>query len=113
MSIYTDFIGKTIKVTIDRPINSMHPWAEFKYKVNYGYITGTMAEDGEPIDAYVLGPTKPLKEFIGICIAVIHRFDDEEDKLVVAERPHSDSEIRKMTDFQEKFFKTEIIRSSK
>ena len=54
------------------------------YPINYGYVPGVMALDGEEQDAYILGVDKPIKEFIGKVIAIIHRIDDVEDKWVVA-----------------------------
>jgi inorganic pyrophosphatase len=41
--------------------------------VNYGYIDGIIAPDGEEQDAYVLGINEPIKEFTGTVIAIIHR----------------------------------------
>ena len=55
------FLGKKVEVTIDRPLGSKHPRWKFKYPLNYGYIKGIKAPDGEWIDAYVLGINKPLK----------------------------------------------------
>ena len=112
MTYATQFIGKTVDVVIDRPIGSKHPKYGDIYPVNYGHIKGIKAPDGENVDAYVLGTQKPLKKFKGRCIAVIHRIDDDDDKLVVVpeETDMADEEIRKVTDFQEKWFKSEIIR---
>ncbi|MEM2112040.1 MAG: inorganic pyrophosphatase [Candidatus Bathyarchaeia archaeon] len=105
------FIGAKVSVRIDRPLGSKHPRWRFKYPVNYGFVSEVVGKDGEPIDAYVLGIDKPLKEFNGICIAVIHRFGDE-DKLVVAAEGcnYTNEQILKMTHFQEKYFKSIIIR---
>lgn len=47
-------------------------------------MAGETAPDGEDLDAYVLGVDRPLDIFRGLVIAVIHREDDVEDKLVVA-----------------------------
>ena len=77
------YLNKTIKAKIDRPIGSLHPKHGFKYSVNYGYVPNTKASDGEEIDAYVLGVDKPLQEFTGKCIAIIHRLNDDDDKLVI------------------------------
>lgn len=46
-------------------------------------MPGTIAPDGEEIDAYVLGVFEPKEEFTGTCIAVIHRTNDDDDKLIV------------------------------
>lgn len=106
------FIGNTVKVKIDRPLNSKHPKYGFKYLVNYGYIPNTISGDGEEIDAYVLGVNESLEEFEGECIAVIHRNNDDDDKLIIAPKgkEYMDAEIRELTYFQEKYFESEIIR---
>ena len=49
------FIGKTVRVRIDRPIGSRHPEAGFVYPVNYGFLEDVPAPDGDNLDAYVLG----------------------------------------------------------
>jgi inorganic pyrophosphatase len=106
------FINSIISITIDRPLGSKHPEWDFVYPVNYGFVPNTKSGDGEEIDAYVLGVAEPFKEFTGRCIAVIHRLDDDDDKLVLApegSKP-TDDEIRVATDFQEKFFKSVIVR---
>jgi inorganic pyrophosphatase len=105
------YLGSQVHVIIDRPKGSQHPSYHFRYPINYGYIPDTMAADGEEIDAYVLGPDEPIKSFDGICIAIIHRYDDNEDKLVVSS-PDSDltaNEILEAVDFQERYFRTELI----
>lgn len=106
------YLGKEVEVVMDRPLGSNHPKHGFTYEVNYGYIPGTKAPDGEEIDAYVLGTDKPLEKFTGKVIAIVHRLDDDDDKLVVvpAGRGFTDEEILKQTNFQEKFFKPTIIR---
>ena len=105
-------IGKTVKVIIDRPLGSYHPkHKDLYYPVNYGYIEGIIAPDGEEQDAYILGVNEPLSEFTGKIIAVIKRSDDVEEKWVVASENmmFTKEEIMKQVEFQEKYFKTEII----
>ena len=106
------YIGNSIKVKIDRKLGSMHPKHGFKYLLNYGYIPNTMSDDGEEIDCYVLGVNEPIEEFEGQCIAVIHRLNDDDDKIIVVPNGmnFSDSEIKELTNFQEKYFVNEIIR---
>lgn len=104
-------IGKTVTVTMDRPLGTYHPRCpDIFYTVNYGYIEGIMAPDGAEQDAYVLGVNVPLETFTGKIIAVIHRFDDVEEKWVVAPEgmTFTKEEIAKAVHFQEQFFKTEI-----
>jgi|WetSurMetagenome_2_1015567.scaffolds.fasta_scaffold301015_2 inorganic pyrophosphatase len=108
-----DFIGRQVLVEIDRPAGSWHPTHGFLYPVNYGFVPGTLEPDGEALDAYVLGVAEPVKVFTGQCIAVIHRLNDDEDKLVLAPagEAFTDGQIRGLTDFQERFFRSEILRT--
>ena len=105
-------LGKIIKVIVDRPLGTYHPkYKNLFYPVNYGYVEGIIAADADEQDAYILGVNKPIKEFTDNMIAVIHRFDDVEEKLVVVPTNASltKEEIKSQVDFQEQFFKTEII----
>ena len=105
-------IGNSIKVLVDRPLGTCHPdHKDIIYSVNYGYVPDVIALDGEEQDAYILGVEKPIKEFVGKVIAIIHRIDDIEDKLVVVPEGVSftKDEIMDKVSFQEQFFKTEII----
>ena len=105
-------IGSQVTVTIDRPLGSRHPkYPDMVYPVNYGYVKGVMAADGEEQDAYVIGVEEPVKEFTGIFIAVVHRKDDVEDKWVVAPQgmAFSKEEIAQKVAFQEKYFQREIL----
>lgn len=113
MNYCAKYLGQIVKVTIDRPLGSKHPKHGFEYPVNYGFVPNTKAPDGEEIDAYVLGVDTPLKEFTGKCIAIIHRTNDDDDKLVIVPEGHekiSDEDIRRETHFQEQYFESEIIR---
>ena len=106
------FLGQEVDVRIDRPLGSRHPEWGFIYPVNYGFVPNVIAPDGEELDAYVLGVFEPLENFTGQCIAVIHRLDDNDDKLVVtsAERTYTDEQIIALTEFQERFHKSVVIR---
>ena len=104
-------IGSIVRVIVDRPLGTFHPkHKDICYSVNYGYIPDVLAPDGEEQDAYILGIDKPVKEFVGRVIAIIHRFDDVEDKWVVAPEGASftKDEIMKQVAFQEQYFRTEI-----
>lgn len=104
-------IGKTVKVIVDRPLGSKHPRYDMIYPVNYGYVEGVFAGDGEEQDVYILGVDEPLSEFEGRVIAVVHRLDDNEDKWVAAPVTveFTADEIREMLRFQEQYFRSEII----
>jgi inorganic pyrophosphatase len=107
-----DFLNRIVNVKIDRPLGSRHPVHGFIYSVNYGYVPGTIAPDGEPTDAYVLGVFEPLAEFTGRCIAIVRRLDDDDDKLIVVpeDRQFSDEQIQALVEFQERFFTSNIQR---
>ena len=106
-----DAFGKRVTVVVDRPLGSHHPdYPELVYPINYGYIPGIVAGDGEEQDAYILGVDKPVSIFEGCIIAVIHRKNDVEDKLVVAPCgiKFSCEEILKQTAFQERYFDIDV-----
>ena len=107
-----DYINKIVKVKIDRPFGTKHPKHGFMYPINYGYIPNTISGDGEELDCYVLGVFEPLLEFEGKCIAIIHRTNDNDDKLIIVpkEKEYSDEAIEALVEFQERYFKHIIIR---
>lgn len=107
-----EYIGKTINIKIDRELGSKHPRHGFIYPVNYGYVEGTISGDCEELDCYLLGVFEPVKEYTGKCIAIIHRTNDNDDKLIIVpeNKEYSDDVINALTEFQEQYFKHEIIR---
>ena len=103
--------GQIVHVVIDRPMNTYHPeHKDLFYPVNYGYIEGVIAPDGENQDAYVIGVDTPVDHFTGKRIAIIHRRDDVEDKWVAVPEnmTMTAKEIMAQVSFQEQYFKTEI-----
>lgn len=107
-----DYIGKKVEVEIDRKLGTAHPKHGFMYMLNYGFIPNTISGDGEELDAYVVGCYEPVEKFSGVVIAVIHRTNDDDDKLIVAPEgiDYSDDAIKAMTEFQERFFSSIILR---
>ncbi len=107
-----NYLGQIVKVKMDRPLGTKHPKHGYIYEVNYGYIPNTISGDGEELDAYVLGEHTPLEEFEGEVIAIIHRTNDDDDKLVVVAKGknYTDEQIRALTEFQEQWFESVIIR---
>lgn len=112
LKIAKRFLGKEVEVIFDRPLGSTHPKHNYVYEVNYGYIDNVKAPDGENLDAYYLGTNEPLQRAVGVVKAIIHRLNDDDDKLVVMSKDVSmtDEEIDEAVDFQEKWFKHQIIR---
>jgi len=115
MSYSKQYLNTEVSVVMDRMLGTKHPKHGYTYPVNYGYIPNTKAPDGEELDAYVLGVSTPVKKFTGSCIAIIHRLDDDDDKLIVVKpgQNYSDTEIREFTQFQEQYFKSRIVRGQK
>jgi len=109
-----DYLGQKVNVIIDRPLGSKHPKHGFIYEVNYGYVPDTKSKDGEEIDVYVLGVNKAIEKTTGVCIAVIRRTNDDDDKLVVTPNGENftDEEVDKLIEFQEKWFKHVILRKT-
>lgn len=108
----TDYIGKIINVKVDRPLGTKHPKWDMIYPINYGFVPNTISGDGEELDCYVLGVFEPLETFEGECIAVVHRIEEDDDKLVIVPKckQYSDEQIRALTEFQERYFKSIVIR---
>ena len=105
-------IGTTVTVIVDRPLGSYHPeYKDIYYPINYGYIEGIRAPDGEEQDAYILGVNEPVDKFTGKIIAIVQRKDDVEEKWVVVPdgMMFSKDEIRQQIHFQEQYFESEIV----
>ena len=102
------YAGRRLHVIVDRPIGYNHKG--IVYPVNYGFIPGILAGDGEEQDAYILGVSQPLAEFDGVVIGAAIRKDDVEDKLILAPEGmrFSPEQMEAALRFQEQFFDTEI-----
>ena len=102
--IIQDYMGKPVHVVVDRPIGYVH--RGLTYPINYGYIPGLLAGDGEEQDVYILGVDEPILEFDGQVVAAICRKNDCEDKLVVAPEGSvfHQGQIAEAVYFQEQYF---------
>lgn len=96
-----DYLGKIVEIKIDRPLGSRHPKHGFMYNLNYGYVPKTISGDGEELDVYYVGEFEPVSDGSGKVIAIIHRTNDDDDKLIVSkdEFNYSDDAIRALTEF--------------
>lgn len=113
MERYKDIMGTIVSGTVDRPLGTAHPnFPDMIYPINYGYVDGVFAADGEEQDVYILGTNEPLKTYTGKIIAVYHRTNDTEDKWIVSldGTNYTDEEIQKAIEFQEKYFEGHLIR---
>ena len=109
-----NYIGRQVKIEIDRPIGSKHP--KFKdciYPINYGFIPNTMAGDGMEIDVYLIRENKPQKNIKAKIVGVILRENDVEYKLVAAPinnyKNVTEEEVKNATHFIEQYFKSTIV----
>ena len=108
-----NIIGKSVKGTVDRPLGSAHPnYPDMIYPINYGYVDGVIAGDGEEQDVYIFGTDKPIKTFEGKVIAVYHRTNDNEDKWIVSidGNNYKDEEILETIHFQEQYYRGKLLR---
>ena len=106
------YLGKTVTIGIDRPIGYVHVKGEktLVYPINYGYIPGVLGGDDEELDVYLLGVDQPVETYTCRVIAIAHRENDVEDKLVAAPEGmnFSKEEIESAIHFQEKYYKTHV-----
>ncbi len=110
-ALVNSYLGKTVRIKIDRPINSVHPkHADIIYPVNYGFIPNVIGGDGEELDVYLLGVDVPVEEYTARIIGIVHRHNDVEDKLVAAPdgKTFTKEEIQKAVHFQEQYYESEI-----
>jgi inorganic pyrophosphatase len=107
------FLGKQVKLEFDQQVGSSYePHKIDSYPINYGYVPGTLAPDGDPLDAYLLSVYEPLEKSEGVCVAIIHRRDDDDDKLIVVPEgiELTDDEIMQQVQFQEHLYDSVVIR---
>jgi inorganic pyrophosphatase len=112
LELARQYLGREVEVVMDRPLGSKHPKHGFTYETNYGYLPKTKAPDGEELDAYYLGVNEPLERAKGVCVAIAHRRNNDDDKLIVLPRGMNmtDADIMAAIRFQERWFDTEIVR---
>ncbi|MFA6535339.1 MAG: inorganic diphosphatase [Candidatus Babeliales bacterium] len=80
------------EIIIERPKNTAHPkYPTFIYPVDYGFLKGTKASDGNEIDIWV--GTSEIKEINGILCTIDPIKNDLETKIVYACTDHEISLI--------------------
>ena len=107
------FLGKKVRLEFDQPVGSSYaPHNIDSYPINYGYVPGVPAPDGDDLDAYLLNVFEPLTEAEGVCIAIVHRIHDDDDKLIVVPEgvELTDEEVLKQVSFQEHLYEGVIVR---
>lgn len=105
------FLGEMVKIRIDRPIG-VHRKEGYTltYPINYGFIPDVIGGDGEELDVYLLGVSEPVESFEAKVIGIVHREDDNEDKLVAVPDGISftKKEIAEQIKFQEQYYNSFI-----
>ena len=106
------YLGNTATICIDRPIGYVHVKEKYSliYRINYGYIPETLGGDGEELDVYLLGVDQPVEAYTARIIAIVHRENDIEDKLVAAPvgMTFSAEEIYEAVCFQEQYYASRV-----
>ena len=106
------YLGKTVTVTVDRPVGYVHHKAEktLIYPINYGFLPGIIGGDGEELDVYILGVSEPLETFTGRVIGIVFRADDVEDKLIAAPEGtcFTAGEMAEAIRFQERYYHSHV-----
>ena len=68
-------------VVIERPAREPHPdYPEIIYPIDYGYVRGTRATDGDEVDCFVGSGDAGL---VGLILTTDHRKGDREAKLLL------------------------------
>lgn len=110
-ALVRSYLGKVVNLVIDRPLGSIHPkYEDLVYPLNYVFIPNVFARDDEELDVYLMGLDVPVKEYKAKVIAIVHRYNDVEDKLVAApeDMNFTKSEIEAAIRFQEEYFDSEV-----
>ena len=91
-------LGKTVTVTVDKPLNSKNP-------VNEGFLYGLRDCTGKWQQAFILGENKPVHKFYGKVTAVIHDRNSYKTYWVVSSvnKIYYEPEIKKSISFAERF----------
>lgn len=112
LTLARSLLGQQVRVIVDHPLGSQHPRAGFVYELNYGFLPDVPAPDGEYLDAYLIGVDHPVIDGDGRCVAIVHRLDDDDDKLIVSldDRDRSDSELCGLVAFQEAAHRHRLYR---
>lgn len=109
-------IGMELDAIITRPIGTVHPrYKDIIYEVNYGVVKDFELKDGRDLKTYIVGESMPTElngTYHGKVLAILHRLNDENDRIIIAPigRTLSDDEIISKTEFAEQYFVSEIIR---
>ncbi len=103
------WIGKEVEVVFDRPVGYKQEPDYDPYPINYGGIKNIYSLDGDEVDCYYIDSKVPLESSLGRVVAVVKRFDDVEEKLVVSNLNPTKDEIKSAINFIEQYFDSIIV----
>jgi inorganic pyrophosphatase len=93
------------KTVIDRPKNSRHPrWPEIVFPLDYGYLEGTVAQDGGGIDLWV--GSAPHRNLTAIMVTLDTKKKDSEIKLIIG---CTEEEIKIIEEFHNRYYQAGIL----
>ena len=112
-NLIQEYLGRTVCAVIDRPVGFHHvtKGIHLDYTINYGFLPGVTAGDGEEQDVYILGVSEPLETFTGRIIGVVRRKDDNEDKFIAAPEgmTFTAEQMAQQIHFVEKYFDSAVF----
>lgn len=91
--------GAFVKRRPDGTVDFVSPWPS---PFNYGSVCGSLADDGDPQDALVLGPRMKAGERCIVTVWERVRFEDNgavDDKWICGEHPPTENERRRIIRF--------------
>ena len=106
------FIGRRVKVIVDRPLGSTDPECGYIYPINCGRVPDESANADSKLDAFILGLCEPINTFEGDCIAIIEKQGEHIGQLIIVPSGAalSDEAIRESFRFHDSFVDSRIIR---
>ena len=102
-------LGRTITVTVDRPMGSTHPdRPDLVYPINCGYPRDFTIPGEKRLGVYILGVSHPVSTFTGRVIAILFREGGEGVRWVVAPQGREYDQARIFSEvwFRERDFKS-------
>ena len=102
-------LGKTVTVTVDRPMGSVHPdRPDLVYPINCGYPKDLSIPGEGRLGVYILGVSHPVTTFTGRVIALLFRENGEGVRWVVAPQGREYDQARIFSEvwFRERDFKS-------
>ena len=110
-ALVKSYLGKKVDIKITMPIGSVlsgHP--DIAYPINHGILPGVFNSLGKELGVYLIGVNIPVEKYTAQIVGIVHRCDDNEDKLVAVPEglSYNYSEILEAIHFQEQYYKSKL-----